>query len=554
MPGYDYDFVKCVRKKLCEKCDLPCKEMFFTTCCGHGYCKSCLEIPDDSDTKVLSYPCKTCGNESVTVQPNPDEDREITANLEIYCSKRKVNGCRWTGVITDINKHLSNPDGCEIECDKCKDIYFEFEKSAHDSQCPCYCSYCNTTAGKDIISRHHKSKCRHKPSVSCTKCGQFSNNLDYHIQKECQLEGIECEYHCESKVLRNDMAKHDRENTVKHIQFVYNKLHGADTEIQNDINVKVQNAKQKLEAEKDHINKQVEYLKSLIVTQKKLSALLWIAVVIIVLVLSHFRSQTLNKIELQAVELWPLILNHYSDMSSAGNQVAPVIMKMPNFTELLQKKLPYWNSSRFFTFERGHQMALKVYVTNYFTEIELKFTLYLIKGPYDNELDNLGFFPLKGTFFVQILNQLSDTDHYLFSITPNSISCPLCTNRVTKYYDVSPSGWPETEYVPKIFFLRDDNKYRKNDSVYFRILYQQNYKDIYKMGDLIKLIISCVSAAVAFIILPLLLLQMFQCTTCTVDLVKWICLVVSGIFVVQSVIGGIMWAMLSWITDWTFMI
>ena len=181
-------------------------------------------------------------------------------------------------------------------------------------------------------------------------------------------------------------------NTVKHIQFVYNKLHRADTEIQNDINVKVQNAKQKLEADKDHINKQVECLKSLIVTQKKLSALLWIAVVIMMLVLSHFRSQTLNKIELQAVELWQLILNHYSDMSCAGNQVAPVIMKMPNLTELLQKRLPHWSSSRFFTFERGHQMALKVYVTNYFTEIELKFTLYLIKGPYDDELDNLGFF------------------------------------------------------------------------------------------------------------------------------------------------------------------
>ena len=253
----------------------------------------------------------------------------------------------------------------------------EFEKSAHDSQCPCDCSYCNTTAGKDIISEHHKSKCRHKPSVSCTKCGQFSNNLDYHIQKECQLEKIECEYHCESKVLHKDIANHDRENTVKHIQFVYNKLHRADTEIQNNINVKVQNAKQKLEAEKDYINKQVEYLESLIVTQKKLSALLWIAVVIMMLVLSHFRSQTLNKIELQAVELWPLILNHYSDMSCAGNQVAPVIMKMPNLTELLQKKLPHWNSSRFFTFERGHQMALKVYVTNYFTEIELKFSYSL---------------------------------------------------------------------------------------------------------------------------------------------------------------------------------
>ena len=124
----------------------------------------------------------------------------------------------------------------------------------------------------------------------------------------------------------------------------------------------------------------------------------------------------------------------------------------------------------------------------------------------------------------------------------------MCTNRVTKYYDVAPSGWPETKYVPKKFFFRDD-KYRKNDSVYFRILYQQNYKDIYKMGDLI---ISCVSAAVAFKILPLLLLKMFQCTTCTVNLVKWTCLVVSGVFVVQSVIGGIMWAMLSWITDWTF--
>ena len=39
-------------------------------------------------------------------------------------------------------------------------------KSHLDTQCPCYCPYCDVTAEREVISREHKGKCYKIPLTS----------------------------------------------------------------------------------------------------------------------------------------------------------------------------------------------------------------------------------------------------------------------------------------------------------------------------------------------------------------------------------------------------
>lgn len=55
-----------------------------------------------------------------------------------------------------------------------------------------------------------------------------------------------------------------------------------------------------------------------------------------------------------------------------------------------------------------------------------------MKGPYDNKLAQLGHWPLRGTFIIEILNQLTDSDHYSCIVQLHDYECSECTNRVLK--------------------------------------------------------------------------------------------------------------------------
>ena len=91
-------------------------------------------------------------------------DRDVEA-LKIYCPNKNKNGCGWIGEIARVEDHLR---GCKITCSKCRQIvYFHTMKSHLDTECPCYCPYCDVTAEREIISREHKEKCQKFP-LKCT--------------------------------------------------------------------------------------------------------------------------------------------------------------------------------------------------------------------------------------------------------------------------------------------------------------------------------------------------------------------------------------------------
>ena len=77
---------------------------------------------------------------------------------------------------------------CEISCSKCKQIvYFSTMRSHLDTECPCYCPYCDITAEREVISSEHKEKC-HKFPITCPNNIGVDNGLQDKFDKTNQSQ------------------------------------------------------------------------------------------------------------------------------------------------------------------------------------------------------------------------------------------------------------------------------------------------------------------------------------------------------------------------------
>ena len=84
--GYDYEFVHTPSDTLiCQICHCPSKEPHLSACCGHTFCKSCIEAT--KGVKSVINVCPVCRNEEFTTILNKQADR-IIRNLYVYCSTR----------------------------------------------------------------------------------------------------------------------------------------------------------------------------------------------------------------------------------------------------------------------------------------------------------------------------------------------------------------------------------------------------------------------------------------------------------------------------------
>jgi len=165
---------------------------------------------------------------------------------------------------------------------------------------------------------------------------------------------------------------------------------------------------------------------------------------------------------------WTLILNEFSKLSLPGNQVAPVILKMSNFTKKIKDK-EKWHSSPFYTFHNGYRFYIRVNAAGDDDEgSHISVYLYHIKGAYDDELYQVlrDHGPLTGTFTIELLNQLSDTTHYARKVHVRA------NDGVNNDYMV----WGDPQFLAYKVILSDNNTvYLKNESLFFRIDFEYEY-------------------------------------------------------------------------------
>ena len=148
--GYDYNFPGPLSDRLmCRICQLPCRETQQSECCGSVYCK--CDIDQLKASTTMQPTCPICRSEEFVTYPNLSTDREIQ-QLMVYCPDKDSTGCNWIGKLKDVGKHYSEGRECETECDKCKTVVkYKLLRSHLDTECPCYCPYCDITAEREVI-------------------------------------------------------------------------------------------------------------------------------------------------------------------------------------------------------------------------------------------------------------------------------------------------------------------------------------------------------------------------------------------------------------------
>ena len=490
---------------MCKICLSPCREAQQSECCGHIYCK------DDIDqlkatTALQSITCPVCCAEDFVTYPNLEIDREIQ-QLMVYCPDKEAGGCDWVGNLKDVDKHYSYGRECETECEKCNTIVkHKLLRSHLDTECPCYCPYCDITAEREVISSEHKEKCHKFPLTCPNNCGQDNiprDDMDEH-KKVCPLEVIQCEFHdigCEAKIPREDEDNHAKDNVTTHLQLAQrhltilnkmledsntNNLETTEkfTELLTDLQERLkifENAYHPLSKEQSTQSVDVKVQTDMsgndidVVTNalrqycliSKNCIILMLFTLVISLAISMFTlhadynttpNYNLPTIEEfheklsvffyetvdQSKEPWSKKLNYWSNLATT---VVPVVLKFSEFSSSKQKR--FLQSKPFFAFTNGYLMCLRIYPTG-LTGLGIKdnflsFTLHLMKGPYDDALERLSYFPMNKSFTVELLDPAGKS-HIQKEVSPDSEGCnsEVWVNRVTNGdMNVKGCGYPK---------------------------------------------------------------------------------------------------------------
>ena len=558
--GYDYKFVDTPPDRLvCKICHLPSRQAFLTTCCGHIFCKSCLDFAKKTTTL---RGCPVCRDEEFISYTNKQADREIKG-LYVMCPN-KERGCEWQGVLSNVNDHLRNSDGCQFEDVQCtndcgKTLQRQYMASHvkaecvrrkvncqychtlgehqhiegdHQEQCPKYplscpnkcdvgiisredmeahrivcpfeevecvakcgmilqrqyltdhvenvclfrminCQYCHVMGEYQFIEGKHKEQCPRLPLPCPNKCGMESIPLEVMEahKKKCPLEVIRCEYHnvgSEETMMRKDFEKHENEKVKEHLLLTKSKSTTTEQNL-HETQQKQSGTLQKLSLRELQLTATCQQLSTeLADTKAQLTSALEQINSLTILVHQAAISNGNTSGSILSATKWWAKLTAMAVVSGSGDQVCPVIMKVPEYTKKKTGRRD-WYSASFYTHDKGYKMCLHIYAAGAGTgkNSHLSVFLYVMKGPYDENLT----WPLKGEFELKLLNQISETyEHFSTTVTYDDHT-PLKSSGRVAGKERADNGWGKHK-----FFSHEDlckvtptQQYLKDDLIYLQV-------------------------------------------------------------------------------------
>ncbi|XP_065887836.1 TNF receptor-associated factor 4-like [Dysidea avara] len=212
--GYEYQLVDTPLDTLvCKICQSPSREPYLSLCCGHTFCKSCL----DGAKKVTATTdaCPICRNEEFVTVPNKQVDRAVK-DLQVFCTN-KEKGCEWQGELNGIIDHLEKSNGCLFEEVMCSNdcgikLQRQYLSSHIEDECvrrKVECQYCHDGIEKQYIEGKHKEQCPKYPLNCPNQC--VARNIpreDINKHREvCPLEEVACS-DCKITLQRKHLANH----------------------------------------------------------------------------------------------------------------------------------------------------------------------------------------------------------------------------------------------------------------------------------------------------------------------------------------------------------
>ena len=257
--GYECEFVEPPPEILATECSvclhIP-REPHQVSCCGQHFCKSCIE-----HTWSENKPCPLCNRPDFTATLDKSVQRHLNA-LNVYCTNRR-KGCEWMGELRHLDHHLNaNPrsgeelTGCEfveLSCiHGCGESFQRHSLPEHHNNCPSRpfsCEYCGHSSTYQDVVNSHWPECPQYP-LQCPNSCQDSQierqHLGDHLNKECPLEKVNCEFQyagCTAQVQRRDLAAHMRDNLPQHISQLSNTTRLLAADIRDEIKQKFEQHK-----------------------------------------------------------------------------------------------------------------------------------------------------------------------------------------------------------------------------------------------------------------------------------------------------------------------
>ena len=224
---YEYEFAGKVHDRLiCVICYDPCRDPYMSVCCGHNFCKSCLDKALKAAVKIL---CPVCRIEKFSFFQNKQAEREINS-LRVFC-KNKQKGCDWKGELNHFNNHCGTSSPvCLFQTVQCPNRCGKLLERRHienhaKNQCLCRmvtCQYCKKEGEYKFIAGKHYNDCVKAPVLCPNKCTTNKVPRDEilaHV-KVCPLEMVGCEFQsmgCMDKMMRKELQKHKIDCMDKHL-------------------------------------------------------------------------------------------------------------------------------------------------------------------------------------------------------------------------------------------------------------------------------------------------------------------------------------------------
>ena len=445
--GYDYEFVDSpLDRIICVICHLPSRDPFMTECCGHVFCKSCL---DKAKAVQRVASCSMCKDKYFKTFCNKQIYREVQGLL-VYCTN-KGKGCEWEGKVKDIQAHLDNDDGCRFEAIKCPNDCEELiqrQLLSHHVKSECShreveCQYCSNKVKFLFVDSTHLEECPKLPLPCPNGCGKseviLREDMEAH-KKECPLEMIQCEYHdvgCNVVMPRKRMRKHEQVSMNKHLR-----LTKAELTLTRD---ELASTKSELECRVNNMEMMVKLFTGS--NSVELSNVCSDPALV--------ASQAKWSIQLAAMDTTSLL----------DDQMCPTILKMAEFhsyedMEWDQTDWQVWKK-HFFSHERGYRMRMMI--TPGYDNIDV--SLFLMKGPYDENLS----WPLRAKFQVKVMNQVTDNDHVSVTLTFDDDTPSNCTQRLANEDDDRGAVRSLLISHENLHKITPSCAYLKNDSILLKV-------------------------------------------------------------------------------------
>jgi len=163
-----------------------------------------------------------------------------------------------------------------------------------------------------------------------------------------------------------------------------------------------------------------------------------------------------------------------TNKSDNNIDIAPVVRIISNFSELMKDNEAYYVYDPFLAFEGGYQMIMSICVSGCGEGNGTHISMYvhLMKGPHDDELQQLSYWPFRGVIEIALLNQLKDECHCYQYIALDENVLRNCTTRVTLDDKIGlgyglDQGWLLSNLKNSVFL--------KDDSLHFRISYKRYF-------------------------------------------------------------------------------